>query len=387
MACRNLRHIHRTPAPSSSSGERPGLASHPKWSSSLEQRQQRGNAARSGCRGAGSGLGRLPGVHEWQGGGLLVSTPAAPGPGRHTVPTPFSQLLMAACVACRRVERCGWRQAPPQQQRPQPVKRGARLQAATSPPFFERQGGSSSGVPGGGAGAAAVEAAGGAALAVPPATPAAERIGVLLLNLGGPDSLDDVQPFLYNLFADPDIIRLPSSVQFLQPAIAQLISTVSTGWCADLRTVGTAAACSHCMQGTQPCRRRRRRRRASSCPTGQLPPACPPAGACTQVARGLRGHWRRLPAAAHHRGAGRGAASSAGAEGRGCPHLRGDAVLVPLHRCAQRTLGLAGSWERMEPQQPDAAPSMGCSRWDCSVHSAILQLASCAFAALRWLAR
>lgn len=49
---------------------------------------------------------------------------------------------------------------------------------------------------------------------------------MLLLNLGGPDSLDDVQPFLYNLFADPDIIRLPPAVQFLQPAIAQLISTV-----------------------------------------------------------------------------------------------------------------------------------------------------------------
>jgi ferrochelatase len=53
-----------------------------------------------------------------------------------------------------------------------------------------------------------------------------ERIGVLLLNLGGPDSLDDVQPFLYNLFADPDIIRLPQPVQFLQPAIAQLVSTL-----------------------------------------------------------------------------------------------------------------------------------------------------------------
>lgn len=30
-----------------------------------------------------------------------------------------------------------------------------------------------------------------------------ERVGVLLLNLGGPDTLEDVQPFLYNLFADP----------------------------------------------------------------------------------------------------------------------------------------------------------------------------------------
>lgn len=54
----------------------------------------------------------------------------------------------------------------------------------------------------------------------------AERVGVLLLNLGGPDTLDDVQPFLYNLFADPDIIRLPGPVQWMQPLIAQLISMV-----------------------------------------------------------------------------------------------------------------------------------------------------------------
>lgn len=32
---------------------------------------------------------------------------------------------------------------------------------------------------------------------------AEEKIGVLLLNLGGPETLNDVQPFLYNLFADP----------------------------------------------------------------------------------------------------------------------------------------------------------------------------------------
>lgn len=29
------------------------------------------------------------------------------------------------------------------------------------------------------------------------------KIGVLLLNLGGPETLEDVQPFLFNLFADP----------------------------------------------------------------------------------------------------------------------------------------------------------------------------------------
>ena len=34
-----------------------------------------------------------------------------------------------------------------------------------------------------------------------------EKVGVLLLNLGGPESLEDVQPFLYNLFADPVLVR------------------------------------------------------------------------------------------------------------------------------------------------------------------------------------
>ncbi|GJN34258.1 hypothetical protein PR202_gb22906 [Eleusine coracana subsp. coracana] len=52
-----------------------------------------------------------------------------------------------------------------------------------------------------------------------------EKVGVLLLNLGGPETLDDVQPFLFNLFADPDIIRLPRLFRFLQRPLAKLIST------------------------------------------------------------------------------------------------------------------------------------------------------------------
>lgn len=51
-----------------------------------------------------------------------------------------------------------------------------------------------------------------------------EEVGVLLLNLGGPDTLQDVQPFLFNLFADPDIIRLPRLFRFLQRPLAQFIS-------------------------------------------------------------------------------------------------------------------------------------------------------------------
>ncbi|KAF8040695.1 hypothetical protein BT93_B2812 [Corymbia citriodora subsp. variegata] len=55
---------------------------------------------------------------------------------------------------------------------------------------------------------------------------AEEKVGVLLLNLGGPDTLNDVQPFLFNLFADPDIIRLPRLFRFLQRPLAKLISVV-----------------------------------------------------------------------------------------------------------------------------------------------------------------
>lgn len=49
------------------------------------------------------------------------------------------------------------------------------------------------------------------------------RVGVLLLNLGGPEQLEDVRPFLFNLFADPEIIRLP--VPWLQRPLAWLISS------------------------------------------------------------------------------------------------------------------------------------------------------------------
>jgi ferrochelatase len=50
-----------------------------------------------------------------------------------------------------------------------------------------------------------------------------DRLGVLLFNLGGPETLDDVRPFLFNLFSDPDIIRLPWRA--MQKPLAWLIST------------------------------------------------------------------------------------------------------------------------------------------------------------------
>ena len=40
------------------------------------------------------------------------------------------------------------------------------------------------------------------------------RVAVVLMNLGGPDSQDAVQPFLFNLFNDPAIISLPMLVRW-----------------------------------------------------------------------------------------------------------------------------------------------------------------------------
>eukprot|EP00611_Tribonema_gayanum_P018981 TRINITY_DN3233_c0_g1_i1.p1 TRINITY_DN3233_c0_g1~~TRINITY_DN3233_c0_g1_i1.p1 ORF type:complete len:486 (-),score=166.94 TRINITY_DN3233_c0_g1_i1:11-1468(-) len=70
-----------------------------------------------------------------------------------------------------------------------------------------------------------------ATVAVPVATAdgaqhsVAAKVGVLLLNLGGPERAEDVEGFLYNLFADPDIIRLPALLSVFQAPIAKIISS------------------------------------------------------------------------------------------------------------------------------------------------------------------
>ena len=51
-----------------------------------------------------------------------------------------------------------------------------------------------------------------------------KKVGVVLFQLGGPDRLDAVQPFLYNLFSDPDIINFPMAWLARRP-LAWLIST------------------------------------------------------------------------------------------------------------------------------------------------------------------
>ncbi|MCK9408839.1 MAG: ferrochelatase [Bacteriovoracaceae bacterium] len=51
-----------------------------------------------------------------------------------------------------------------------------------------------------------------------------EKIAVVLLQLGGPDKLESVEPFLYNLFCDPDIIDVPGAFLF-RKTLARIISS------------------------------------------------------------------------------------------------------------------------------------------------------------------
>jgi ferrochelatase len=52
----------------------------------------------------------------------------------------------------------------------------------------------------------------------------ARCLGIVLFQLGGPDTLEAIQPFLYNLFCDPDIIDFPFARIGRRP-LAKLIAT------------------------------------------------------------------------------------------------------------------------------------------------------------------
>lgn len=53
---------------------------------------------------------------------------------------------------------------------------------------------------------------------------AAAYDAVVLLQMGGPETLDEIEPFLECLFADPEIIRLPRWMRPLQPWLARRIA-------------------------------------------------------------------------------------------------------------------------------------------------------------------
>ncbi len=50
------------------------------------------------------------------------------------------------------------------------------------------------------------------------------KTAVVILNLGGPDSLEAIEPFLFNLFSDPNIFKIP----FGQKLFAKIISNKRT---------------------------------------------------------------------------------------------------------------------------------------------------------------
>lgn len=54
-------------------------------------------------------------------------------------------------------------------------------------------------------------------------TPSDRKLGVVLMQFGGPDSLEAVEPFLFELFNDPDIFELPFGPRF-QRWLAGVIS-------------------------------------------------------------------------------------------------------------------------------------------------------------------
>ena len=56
-----------------------------------------------------------------------------------------------------------------------------------------------------------------------PATPHTPPIGIILLNMGGPDSLSAVRPFLARLFSDRELIRLPAA-PLTQPLFSWIVS-------------------------------------------------------------------------------------------------------------------------------------------------------------------
>ncbi|HEY7899722.1 MAG TPA: ferrochelatase, partial [Caulobacteraceae bacterium] len=65
------------------------------------------------------------------------------------------------------------------------------------------------------------------------------RLAVVLFNLGGPDRLEAVRPFLRNLFADPAIIDLPAP---LRKILAELIArSRNAKACANYAVMGGAS--------------------------------------------------------------------------------------------------------------------------------------------------
>jgi ferrochelatase len=74
---------------------------------------------------------------------------------------------------------------------------------------------------------------------MPEETSTSKKQAVLLLQMGGPQTVDEVESFLYNLFSDKYIIQLPSLMQGFQELLARFIASTRTPKVQDLyRQIG-----------------------------------------------------------------------------------------------------------------------------------------------------
>lgn len=64
------------------------------------------------------------------------------------------------------------------------------------------------------------------------------KTAVVLLNMGGPDSLEAVEPFLCNLFSDPEILRFPLAGLIRKPLARFIASRRAPGVVEKYRAIG-----------------------------------------------------------------------------------------------------------------------------------------------------
>jgi len=66
-----------------------------------------------------------------------------------------------------------------------------------------------------------------------------EKVDIILLNMGGPKTLEEIPNFLKNLFADKDLIQIPFPINAIQPLIAWIISKSRTNYTTEMyRMIG-----------------------------------------------------------------------------------------------------------------------------------------------------
>ena len=73
-----------------------------------------------------------------------------------------------------------------------------------------------------------------------------KRTGVLLLQMGGPTSLEEVEPYLVRLFSDRDLVRLPPPLSWFQGPLARFVARRrAPGVREQYRAIGGASPNNH----------------------------------------------------------------------------------------------------------------------------------------------